>query len=163
MGSAVQLLERRGVDLIKVHNFTSRDVFFAIAEETRRQGLPLAGHVPRQGHRAGGRRELVQYWCQADGVTCSRCVASQLNRIRFYVASARKPVVPIRIVSGGVTEAQRIGSFKRDRWRQTPHDANISDRLVCVGHSRLREWHLVRRHAVSIELRQRHERRLDSR
>lgn len=44
--AAVQLLKRRGVDLIKVHNFTPRDAFFAIAAEARRQNLPLAGHVP---------------------------------------------------------------------------------------------------------------------
>jgi hypothetical protein len=44
--AAVQLLKARGVDLIKVHNNTPRDAFFAIAEEARRQNLPLAGHVP---------------------------------------------------------------------------------------------------------------------
>jgi Amidohydrolase family len=44
--AAVQLLKRRGVDLIKVHNFTPREVFFAIADEARRQNLPVAGHVP---------------------------------------------------------------------------------------------------------------------
>ncbi len=44
--AAVQLLKRRGVDLIKVHNFTPRDVFLAIADEARRQQLPVAGHVP---------------------------------------------------------------------------------------------------------------------
>jgi imidazolonepropionase-like amidohydrolase len=44
--AAVQLLKRRGVDLVKVHNHTPRDVFFSIAEEARRQSLPLAGHVP---------------------------------------------------------------------------------------------------------------------
>ena len=44
--AAVQLLKRRGVDLIKVHNFTPRDVFFAIVDEARRQKLPVAGHVP---------------------------------------------------------------------------------------------------------------------
>jgi hypothetical protein len=44
--AAVQLLKGRGVDLIKVHNFTPRDVFFAIADEARRQQLPVAGHVP---------------------------------------------------------------------------------------------------------------------
>ena len=43
---AVQLLQRRGVDLIKVHNHTPRAAFFAIAEEARRQNLRLAGHVP---------------------------------------------------------------------------------------------------------------------
>ena len=44
--AAIQLLKRRGVDLIKVHNFTPRDVFFAIVDEARRQQLPVAGHVP---------------------------------------------------------------------------------------------------------------------
>jgi hypothetical protein len=44
--AAVKLLKERGVDLIKVHNFTPRDVYFAIADEARRQNLPLAGHVP---------------------------------------------------------------------------------------------------------------------
>src|ERR1043166_1744576 len=44
--AAVQLLKRRGVDLIKVHNNTPRDAFFAIAEEAQRQQLPLAGHIP---------------------------------------------------------------------------------------------------------------------
>ena len=44
--AAVQLLKRRGIDLIKVHNFTPRDVFFAIVDEARRQQIPVAGHVP---------------------------------------------------------------------------------------------------------------------
>ncbi len=44
--AAVQLLQRRGVDLIKVHDHTPRDVYFAIAAEARRQHLPLAGHLP---------------------------------------------------------------------------------------------------------------------
>jgi len=44
--AAVQLLKQRGVDLIKVHNFTPRDAFFSIADEAHRQSLPLAGHVP---------------------------------------------------------------------------------------------------------------------
>ena len=44
--TAVQMLKRRGVDLIKVHDHTPSAAFFAIAEEARRQNLPLAGHVP---------------------------------------------------------------------------------------------------------------------
>src|SRR6185369_11031993 len=44
--AAVQLLKRRGVDLIKVHDRTPREAFFAIAQEAGRQNLPLAGHVP---------------------------------------------------------------------------------------------------------------------
>jgi hypothetical protein len=30
------------MDLIKVHNFTPRDVFLAIVDEARRQQLPVA-------------------------------------------------------------------------------------------------------------------------
>ncbi len=45
--AAVQLLKRRGVDLIKVHDHTPREAYLAIADEARRQNLPLAGHVPR--------------------------------------------------------------------------------------------------------------------
>jgi len=44
--AAVRLLKRRGVDLIKVHDHTPHDAFFAIAAEARRQHLPLAGHIP---------------------------------------------------------------------------------------------------------------------
>jgi len=43
---AVQMLKRRGVDFIKVHDHTPRDAYFAIADEAKRQGLPFAGHVP---------------------------------------------------------------------------------------------------------------------
>jgi imidazolonepropionase-like amidohydrolase len=45
--AAVDSLKRRGVDLIKVHNALPRDAFFAVADEARRQGLPLAVHLPR--------------------------------------------------------------------------------------------------------------------
>jgi hypothetical protein len=43
---AVRDLGTRGVDFIKVHNNTPRDVFFAIADEVTTLGLSFAGHVP---------------------------------------------------------------------------------------------------------------------
>ncbi len=43
---AVILLKANGVDFIKVHNFTPRDAFFAIAEEAKQQHLTFVGHVP---------------------------------------------------------------------------------------------------------------------
>lgn len=43
---AVRDLKRRGVDFIKVHNNTPREVFFAIAEEAPKLGLSFAGHIP---------------------------------------------------------------------------------------------------------------------
>lgn len=43
---AVDELKKQGVDFIKVYNFLSRDTYLAIAEEAKKDGLPLAGHVP---------------------------------------------------------------------------------------------------------------------
>lgn len=43
---AVRDLKQRGVDFIKVHNNTPREVFFAITQEAPKLGLPVAGHVP---------------------------------------------------------------------------------------------------------------------
>lgn len=44
--AAVGALAEQGVDFIKVHDHTPREVYFAIAAEARRLGLPFAGHVP---------------------------------------------------------------------------------------------------------------------
>jgi imidazolonepropionase-like amidohydrolase len=44
--AAVRDLHARGVDFIKVHRAMGREAFDAIADETRRLGLPFAGHVP---------------------------------------------------------------------------------------------------------------------
>jgi hypothetical protein len=43
--AAVQSLAKLGVDFIKVHGHLSRDSYFAIAGEAKKQGLPFAGHV----------------------------------------------------------------------------------------------------------------------
>ena len=44
--AAVRDLKARGVDFIKVHDGTPREAFFAIADEVKKAGLPLVGHVP---------------------------------------------------------------------------------------------------------------------
>jgi Amidohydrolase family len=43
---AVRDLKNRGVDFIKVHDSTSREAYFAIAEEAPKVGLSFSGHVP---------------------------------------------------------------------------------------------------------------------
>jgi len=42
----VIFLKSLGADFIKVHDHLSRDEFLAIAEETKKQGMSFAGHVP---------------------------------------------------------------------------------------------------------------------
>ncbi len=44
---AVQQLKRRGVDFIKILNL-SPEAYFAVAEESKKQGLSFVGHVPRE-------------------------------------------------------------------------------------------------------------------
>jgi hypothetical protein len=41
----VDFLKKFGVDFIKVHDNLPRDAFFAIADESKKQGLVFAGHV----------------------------------------------------------------------------------------------------------------------
>jgi hypothetical protein len=83
--SAVQMLKRRGVDLIKVHDRTPRDAFFAIADEARRQNLPLAGHVPfgvtleeaiDVGHRDVQHLQGLRLWASCSGGAGTRYVVA---------------------------------------------------------------------------------------
>ena len=41
-----KFLKDQGADFIKEYDQLSRESYFALAEEAKRQGLPLAGHVP---------------------------------------------------------------------------------------------------------------------
>lgn len=41
-----RLLKQRGADFIKAHSRVPRVAYFALADEARKQGLPLAGHLP---------------------------------------------------------------------------------------------------------------------
>ena len=43
---AVDSLTRVGVDFLKIYGSLPRAAFFAIADEARRVGLPIAGHIP---------------------------------------------------------------------------------------------------------------------
>jgi imidazolonepropionase-like amidohydrolase len=44
--AAVIKLKQSGWDFVKVYQFLTRDAYFAIADEAKKQGIPFAGHVP---------------------------------------------------------------------------------------------------------------------
>ena len=44
--SAVRELKRRGADFIKVISLPSREAFFAVADEAKKESIPFAGHLP---------------------------------------------------------------------------------------------------------------------
>jgi tetratricopeptide (TPR) repeat protein len=39
-------VKRDGADFVKVYSLLSREAYFAIADESKKQGIPFAGHVP---------------------------------------------------------------------------------------------------------------------
>jgi imidazolonepropionase-like amidohydrolase len=83
---AVKDLKRRGVDFIKVHNGISRDAYLALADECRRQGIPLATHLPRSVR-------LVE---ASDARTHSLEHIEMLTEsISFDVAAGEKPKDPL--------------------------------------------------------------------
>jgi len=43
---AVRAIKAGGADFVKVYSALSRDLYFAIADEAKRQQIPFAGHVP---------------------------------------------------------------------------------------------------------------------
>jgi imidazolonepropionase-like amidohydrolase len=43
---AVIKAKQDGADFVKVYQFLPRDLYFAIADEAKKQGIPFAGHVP---------------------------------------------------------------------------------------------------------------------
>jgi len=43
---AVQSLKAMGADFVKVYDGVPRDAYFAIAEESKKVGLPFVGHIP---------------------------------------------------------------------------------------------------------------------
>jgi len=43
---AVLDLKKRGANFVKTYSLIPRDAFFAIADESKKQGIPFAGHVP---------------------------------------------------------------------------------------------------------------------
>jgi hypothetical protein len=43
---AVSEIKQSGADFVKVYSLLSRDAYFAIADEAKKQGIPFEGHVP---------------------------------------------------------------------------------------------------------------------
>ena len=43
----VRSIKQRGADFVKIHNNLSREAFFAAVDEAKKEGIPLAVHLPR--------------------------------------------------------------------------------------------------------------------
>ena len=79
---AVRKAKRDGADFIKVYSLLPRDVFFAIADEAHRTGLPVDGHVPQS---------VTVTEASGAGMRCIEHLAGVLTECSSKEAELRKP------------------------------------------------------------------------
>jgi imidazolonepropionase-like amidohydrolase len=94
---AVQLLKQRGVDFIKVHDRTSPEAYQAIADESKRQGLTFAGHLPRgitfEAAAAAGQRTIEHLAGLRMFNECSGGASYSAEKCRtFFAWLAKTPI-----------------------------------------------------------------------
>ena len=100
---AVVTQKQRGIDFIKVHNGVSRDAYLALADECRKQNLPLATHLPRSIRAAeasdAGTRSLEH-------------TETLIESIAFDVAAGEKPKDPL-VAMNEFTDEKAAALFAR--------------------------------------------------
>lgn len=88
--AAVRDLKQRGADFIKVLSITSRDVFLAIADESKKQNLTFVGHLPLEVSAAeasnAGMRSIEHLYYSAFAFS----VSSKENALRQQMLTAEK-------------------------------------------------------------------------
>jgi hypothetical protein len=95
----VAYLKERGVDFIKVHDAVPRNIYFAIAEQSKRQGIPFAGHVPpsisAMEATEAGQRSIEHLGGRFYGVLlgCSNREVELTDRIRRIVNAVLKSLI----------------------------------------------------------------------
>jgi imidazolonepropionase-like amidohydrolase len=96
--------QQRGADFIKVYSGLPRNVYFAIADEAKKRGIPFEGHVPdavTAAEASGAGQKSIEHLTRvADG--CSKeekTIAAQRQRLE---ASFRAPdaTMPQKIAAG---------------------------------------------------------------
>jgi Amidohydrolase family len=89
-------LKGRGVNFIKVQDALPRDLYFAVADEARRQRIPFAGHVPPSISAAeasnAGQRSIEHLGGRFYGVLlgCSKIESELTAKVREIVSNVLK-------------------------------------------------------------------------
>jgi imidazolonepropionase-like amidohydrolase len=94
---AVRALKQRGADFVKVYSLLTRDAYFAIADEAKRQAIPFAGHVPESvnaGEASDAGQRSIEH---LSGITLA-CSASEAE-LRKELIDARAKSDPSLIYS----------------------------------------------------------------
>ncbi len=121
--SMVRSLNDQGVDFIKVYDGLSRDAYYAIADETKKLGLPFVGHLPsaisvREASNAG-QRTLEHGVALAGGSTVEDdYIKQRLDQSAFKEALRTKnfSLIPAKIARD---DTAMLDHFSQERADET--------------------------------------------
>lgn len=112
--AAVRTLKQHGVDFIKVYSGLPRDVYLAIADEAKRQGLTFVGHVPNAVSVAeasdAGQRSVEHLFGVVLG--CSRDEAALRAEA---VEEMSKPNGPASLAERWVVEIKSLDTYDENK------------------------------------------------
>jgi imidazolonepropionase-like amidohydrolase len=127
---AVAELKKRGVDFIKVHNNTPRDVFFAVADEAPKLGLSFAGHVPLAVTIDEGAASGIK---SIEHLSESRVFRECAGKVQPYDAERCRPLFD-QLAANNIWQTPTLGFFRvlPDVFsgKPMPHAEYASDSLL---------------------------------
>jgi hypothetical protein len=138
----VDELQSKGVDFIKVHNIRSRAVYEAIAEESRLQGLPFAGHLPDEpgalGAAALGQRTIEHgrgmLPCSAEIRARIRSNPNSTRLNRYCAPEAVQAEILPALRHAGTWYTPTLVSFRGHRMVGAPSLSNWLAKLPGIEH-----------------------------
>lgn len=151
----VRTYRREGADFIKVYDHLSREVYFAIVDEAKRQGLPFVGHVPEAldyGEASdAGQKSTEHLWNMP-----LECFASSVSELRSALVEDGVPASEIdeRVAEYESADcASLLARYARNETWQVPtlalgrarlgaDDAELlnDERLRYIPIARVEEW-----------------------
>ena len=87
--------KQRGADFVKVYNRLTREEYFAIVDEAKRQNIPVEGHVPR----------MISAW---EAATAKQKSIEHLTGIPFACSSREKELFPQFSLAKSSGEAESL-------------------------------------------------------
>jgi len=112
-----------GAEFIKIYDRLSREAFFAIADEARKQRIPFAGHVPSSVSAAEASDAGMKSIEHLSGVLEASSMNEAEVRIAAQTVSAQARLRMVQLIKDGFSsqkEAELIKRFHRNRTWQTP-------------------------------------------
>lgn len=114
---SVDFLKRSGADFVKVYDGVPRDAYFAITEESKKQGLPFVGHIPAAVTMAeassAGQKSVEHLGTFLEG--SSTAETELRNWASPPVKDGNFSVIPIRIAARGNRMLDTYSDQKSER------------------------------------------------